>query len=136
MLWISKTRVDLDDAVWPRKLDDAVWPRTHPNSILRRQSKMFLNALMVLYISVTGGQDVRGRALVLWVSFGSGFCMVLLTADTITVGAVVRVSVLRGIMQSPDPNETHDSSTTSHVLAARDTNVEYHQGIQEHLGEW
>ena len=25
---------------------------------------MFLNALMVLYISVTGGQDVRGRALV------------------------------------------------------------------------
>ena len=36
-------------------------------------------------------------------------------------------------MQSPDPNETHDSSTTSHVLAARDTNVEYHQGIQEHL---
>jgi len=60
MLWISKTRVDLDDAVWPRKLDDAVWPRTHPNSILRRQSKMFLNALMVLYISVTGGQDVRG----------------------------------------------------------------------------
>ena len=36
-------------------------------------------------------------------------------------------------MQSPDRNETHDSSTTSHVLAARDTNVEYHQGIQEHL---
>ena len=64
MLWISKTRVDLDDAVWPRKLDDAVWPRTHPNSILRRQSKMFLNALMVLYISVTGGKDVRGRGLV------------------------------------------------------------------------
>ena len=64
MLWISKTRVDLDDAVWPRKLDDAVWPRTHPNSTLRQQSKMFLNALMVLYISVTGGQDVRGRALV------------------------------------------------------------------------
>ena len=25
---------------------------------------MFLNALMVLYISVTGGQDVRGRGLV------------------------------------------------------------------------
>ena len=64
MLWISKTRVDLDDAPWPRKLDDAVWPRTHPNSILRRQSKMFLNALMVLYISVTGGQDVRGRSIV------------------------------------------------------------------------
>ena len=64
MLWISKTRVDLDDAVWPRQLDDAVWPRTHPNSILRRQSKMFLNALMILYISVTGGQDVRGHGLV------------------------------------------------------------------------